>query len=672
MGMLSVLSLLASCGSQQTQSRVSPAIDFAAMDTTVAPTEDFYRYVNGSWMRNNPLPSAYSRYGAFDILADSARVDVRHIIEDIRKQKQQKGSNEYFIATLYNQAMDSTQLNKLSAEPLLRDLKVLQAIASKEELINYVAQQDQEYGSSLLFGSYVAADEKNSSINILHLSQVALSLGPRGYYLEQDEAMRNIRSEYLKYLAKVIALAGYSEQDALRMAHNKLKLETELAQISYSQVELRDTERNYNITNIPEFAQQYRGFDWLSYFEKRGLAVDQANFAQLDFLKKFDAWFAQVAIEDLRDKLIADIIDSSSSSLSDEFMSAYFDFYGRVISGRKEMKPRWERAVQLVNQVLGEAVGKVYVARYFSSEAKERMLTLVANLQKALAKRMEDLEWMSQETKVRALDKLNNFTVKIGYPNKWKDYSSLAIDESQTYYENLKAAARFAQADNIKDLGKPVDKSRWLMNPQEVNAYYMPTTNEICFPAAILQPPFFNVYADDAVNYGAIGVVIGHEMTHGFDDQGSMFDKEGNMNNWWTAEDAQKFSESTKRLAEQFSRNLVAPNLYADGELTLGENIADQGGIAVALDALKMTRGTESKIIDGLTAEQRFFIAYARLWGQNINEQEIVRLTKTDPHSLGELRVNQALKNIEAFHQAFKTKSGDKMYLSPEERITVW
>lgn len=669
-----LLGMAMSCNSQGggTSEYKAPAIDFTAIDSTVSPTEDFYLYANGAWMRNNPLPAAYSRYGSFDILRDSSTAQVRNIIEELSQKQHAKGSNEYRIATLYSQAMDSTARNDLGAKPILKDLERVEALKDKAELLAYVAQEDQEYGAAMLFGSYVAADDKNSTINILHLSHPGLSLGARDYYLEQDEAMKNIRTSYVAYLVKVLKLAGYKDADAERMANNKLKLETELAKISYSQVELRDAERNYNLLNVADFAGQYKNFDWLAYFKQRGLQVERANFGQLDFFKKFDAWFAGVSLDALKDKFVADIVDASANALSDDFDKANFDFYGKVISGRKEMKPRWERSVALVDGILGEAIGKAYVERHFSPVAKERMLTLVANLQKALGKRVEGLNWMSQETKEKALAKLNSFTVKIGYPDEWKDYSALNIDADEIYYDNLKAASRFAQADNLKDLGQPVDRKRWLMNPQDVNAYYMPTTNEICFPAAILQPPFFNVHADDAVNYGAIGVVIGHEMTHGFDDQGAMFDKDGNMNNWWTADDAAKFASSTKSLAAQFSKNLVAPNLYANGELTLGENIADQGGIAVAFEAMKMAVGNDAKSIDNLTPAQRFFIAYARLWGQNVSEQEIVRLTKIDPHSLGVLRVNQALKNISAFHEAFSTKPGDKMYLAPEERIVVW
>lgn len=671
-GVLCLTGLSVACAPKTNKNYSAPAIDFTAIDSAVNPTEDFYHFVNGQWLKNNPLPAAYSRYGSFDILGDSSTAQVHAIVEELAKGKYDKGTNEYRIATLYSQAMDSVTRNKLGAEPIKADLKAVQNIKTKAELVSYAAKQDQEYGAGVLFGSYVAADDKNSTMNILHLSQAGLALGPRDYYLENDESMKQIRTAYTKYLVDLAQLSGYSKEDAERISKNTLKIETELAKICYSQVELRDANHNYNITNIAEFAKAHKGFDWNAYFSQRGLKVATANFGQLEFFKKFDSWFATVSLDELKDKLTAEMLNSSANALGDKFVALNFDFYGRTISGKKEMKPRWERSVAVVDEVLGEAIGQEYVKKYFSPEAKERMLTLVSNLQKALAKRVEGLEWMSKDTKAKALAKLNSFTVKIGYPDKWKDYSSLDIDASKTYYENLKAASRFTQADNLKDLGKPVDRTKWLMNPQEVNAYYMPTTNEICFPAGILQPPFFNMNADDAVNYGAIGVVIGHEMTHGFDDQGSQFDKDGNMNNWWTAEDAAKFSATTKRLAAQFSENIVAPGVHANGDLTLGENIADQGGLSVAFEAMKLAIGNKQDKIDNLTPAQRFFIAYARLWGQNITEQEILRRTKTDPHSLGDLRVNQALKNVTAFHEAFSTKPGDKMYLAPEKRIVVW
>lgn len=665
-----------SCGQNQKEQRdvAVPAIDFTAMDSTVRAQDDFYHYVSGNWIRNNPLKPAYSRYGTFDILRDSSIAYVHHIVEELAAVKPQVGTNEYRIATIYRQAMDSVERNKQGVQPVMDELKEIQALGDKVSLVAYAAKQDQTYGAGVFFGSYVAADDMNSTMNILHLSQAGLALGSRDYYVEQDDATKAIRNGYVAYLEKILSLSGYSVDDARRMATNALKIETELAQMCYSNVELRDTQRNYNMTTIADFASTYKGFDWLGYFKQRGLDVEKANFGQLDYFKKFDAWFASMDIDAFKDYLLANTINGAASALSDEFEQAQFDFFGKQLSGKKEMHPRWKRSVSVVESLLGEALGQVYVKRHFSPKAKERMSILVSNLQKALGERIKGLSWMSEETKAKALDKLNNFTVKIGYPDEWKDYSDLDIQEENSYYQNLVNATKFAQADNLKDLGKPVDRAKWLMNPQDVNAYYMPTTNEICFPAGILQPPFFNVDADDPVNYGAIGVVIGHEMIHGFDDQGSNFDKDGNMINWWTPEDKQKFSESTERLVAQFAKNEVAPGVMADGKLTLGENIADNGGLTVAFLAMQMAAKDNPQPVktDGLTPEQRFFIAYARLWGQNINEAEILRLTKIDPHSLGLLRVNQALKNIDAFFEAFNIQPEDKMYLAPEERVVVW
>lgn len=672
-GALGLASLCLSCSQTATNEVKVPAIDLTAMDTTISPTADFYRYANGGWMAANPLPAAYSRYGSFDILRDSSRAQIHAIVEELIATKPtDKASNEYRVATLYGQAMDSTTRNKLGAEPIKPYLREVEALQDKAQVISYAAKQDQKYGDGTLFSSYVFTDMKNSNINIFHLGQTGLALGTRDYYIEDNDAMRTIRAGYITYLERIAQLAGYSETDAKRIAANTLKLETELAQFAYSQTELRDNLRNYNITNIADFASVNKGFDWQGYFNERGLKIETANFAQLDFFTAYDKWFAKVSIDELRDYLLASVLRGGANALDDKFNDASFDFYGRIIGGKKEQKPRWERSVAVVENVLGEALSQVYVKKHFSPKAKERMLTLVGNLQKALGQRVASLTWMSDSTKAKAQEKLQNFTVKIGYPDKWEDYSGLDIDASKTYFENLLSAQAFAQAKNMRDLGQPVDKAKWLMNAHEVNAYYMPTTNEICFPAGILQPPFFNVDADDAVNYGAIGVVIGHEMIHGFDDQGSNFDVNGNMINWWTPQDAEKFALTTKRLAVQFGANEVAPGVMANGELTLGENIADQGGLTIALAALKLAGGDTSAPIDKLTPIQRFFIAYARLWGQNINEQEILRLTKIDPHSLGELRVNQALKNIDAFHEAFGTKPGDAMYLAPEERIIVW
>ncbi len=657
----------------QSKQAENTGIDFAAMDTTVRLQDDFYHYVNGGWMKKNPLKPEYSRYGTFDILRDSSEYQIRGLVDKLLASEQEKGSNEYKIVTLYSQAMDSTSRNKLGVEPILPMIEAVKSLKSKADLIQFAAEKDQVDGSSIFFGSYVGADAKNSDMNILNLNQIYLSLGSKDYYLEDNEMMAGIRQAYEKYLKEVLMLANFSEEDAQRMAATRLKIEVELAKISYSNTELRDTQRNYNFLSIEDFAREYKAFDWLGYFKARGLNIEKANFAQLDFFKAFDKWFAKLNVNDYKDYLISRTVSGWANALSDEFVAKRFEFFGKKLSGLKEMRPRWKRSLGVVSSSMGEALGKEYVKEHFSPEAKERMLTLVANLQKALSKRVANLDWMSNETKAKAQEKLSSFVVKIGYPDKWEDYSSMAIDAEHTYVENLLAVYRFARKEEMDDLGKPVDRDQWLMNPQDVNAYYMPSTNEICFPAGILQPPFFNMNADDAVNYGAIGVVIGHEMTHGFDDQGANYDKAGNMNNWWTEEDLAKFKNSGAKLINLYGRNEVAPNLMANGALTLGENIADQGGLMIAFMAMEMAQeGKKVENIDGLTSAQRFFIAYARLWGQNINAEGIVNLTKKDPHSLGILRVNQALQNIEAFYKAFDIKEGDRLYLAPEERAVVW
>ncbi|KGN75572.1 peptidase M13 [Porphyromonas gulae] len=649
-----------------------PAIDLSAMDTSVRPQDDFYRYCNGNWMKNNPLKPAYSRYGSFDILRDSTLERVHLIVDNLAAGQYEVGTNEYRIATLYRQAMDSVKRNKDGAAPLKEDLREIEAIADRAAMVKYAAAKD-NMGGGTFFGSYVYADPKNSEMNIFHITQTGLALDNRDYYLKQDAKSQQIREAYVAYLNKIAKLAGYDEEAATRIAENAMKMETELAQICYSKEELRDTHRNYNKMAVKEFTDKYQGFDWTTYLADRQLAsLEEWDVAQLDFFKKFDSWFAKADLNEMKDYLLAGTISGAANYLSDDFEQARFDFFGKTLSGTTEMHPRWKRSVGMVSGLLGEALGEVYVKQYFPPEAKERMLKLVKNLQTALGERINMLTWMGDSTKMKAQEKLNSFIVKIGYPDKWKDYSKMEI-KGDSYYADIKRATKWMHDDNMADLGKPVDRERWLMNPQDVNAYYNPTTNEICFPAAILQPPFFNMDADDAVNYGGIGVVIGHEMTHGFDDQGRNFDKDGNMINWWTAEDAQKFEATARKLADQFSEIYVADGVRANGNMTLGENIADQGGLLVSYLAFRnAAKGEVMEEIDGFTPDQRFFIGYARLWGQNIRPEEVLRLTQIDVHSLGELRVNQALRNIDAFYEAFNIQPSDKMYLEPEKRVVVW
>lgn len=668
---------LSSCGGEKKQGDEAtkldsvPAINLTALDTTIRPQDDFYHFANGGWIKANPLKPAYSRYGTFDILRERSLEQIHGIVDELMAGTYKTGTNEYRVSVLYSQAMDSVKRNELGVQPIIDELKAIEAISTKEALIDYAVKMDNE-GNATLFGTYVGADAKNSDMNILSLYQTGLALGTKDYYL--DSANKEIIDAYNQYVEKIALLSGYTPEDAKRISANNIAISRQIATMSYSQEELRDSERNYNMLEVKKFAAENPGFDWTRYVAGRGLdKLEKWDVAQLDYFKKFSAWFATADLQQLKDWILASTIDGYTGYLSDDFYQASFDFYSTKMSGVKEMHPRWRRAVNLVNGTLGEALGEVYVKKYFPAEAKERMITLVSNLQSALKDRISQLTWMSDETKAKAVEKLSNFTVKIGYPDQWKDYSKLQISADKSFVENLRAATKFEHDRNMADLGQKVDRSRWLMNPQDVNAYYMPSTNEICFPAGILQPPFFNLYADDAVNYGGIGVVIGHEMTHGFDDQGCAFDKDGNMNNWWTDVDKKSFTAAGKKLADQFSKIRISGDVYANGAYTLGENIADQGGLLVSYLALqKALGGKEVAPIDGYTAAQRFFIAYARLWGQNITPEEEIRLTKIDVHSLGVNRVNQALKNIDAFYEAFDIQPTDSMYIAPEERVVVW
>ena len=646
-----------------------PAIDSTALDRSVRPQGDFYRFTNGGWMAANPLKGEYSRYGAFDILRDSS-LAITHDILRTELNGAEAGSEGAKAKALYDMAMDSTKLNADGAKPILSELERIDAIGTKDELVHYLAQRSNE-GFPHLFTPYVNADEKNSDMNILSLYQTGLIMGDKSYY-EDNAAFAKYQDEYRKFISKLYSLSGVADPD--KMAAKCYDTEKSLAGILYSKEELRDTERNYNKVDTTTFFRSFT-FPWSTYFAERdGLAGNfkELNVAQYDYFKRFDKWYAQTPLEDIKNLLKAYTISEAAPYLSDDFRKASWEFNGKTMTGAKEMKPRWKSAVAMVENHMGEVIGKVYVEKHFPPEAKDRMIKLIDNLKSALSERINALEWMSAETKEKAQEKLGTFTVKVGYPDKWEDYSKIQVVDS-SLYDYIRSINKFETDKNIADLNKPVDKDKWFMTPQTVNAYYNPTTNEICFPAGILQPPFFNMDADDAVNYGAIGVVIGHEITHGFDDQGSKYDKDGNMVNWWTKEDAAKFEQATSKLADQYSNIVVADGLNANGKLTLGENIADQGGLMISFQALnKALEGKQAETIDGWTPAQRFFIAYGRIWGQNIRPEEMVRLTKIDPHSLGEFRVNQALKNIPAFYEAFDVQPGDPMYLAPEDRVLVW
>lgn len=664
------LMLLSACNSKQ----LSTGIDTANLDTTIIPQEDFYAFACGGWMKNNPLPAEYSRFGTFDEVGLKSMEQVNTLVQDLAKQQHPKGSVAQKIADIYNLAMDTARRNTEGIEPLRATLLEVESISSKDELPRLLGAST-EYG---LFDMYVEADIMNSTKNLLYEGQGGYALGEKEYYIDEDDHTKMIRAEYLKHIARMFELCGYEDGDAA--AQTVLRIETRLAKAAKDNVELRDPLGNYHLMTIAELQEAVPQLNWQEFFNAMFAGLEEHRpdtvcIGQPEQLQEIGRMLAEESLEDIKTLFRWQVIDGAAGYLTDELYNQNFAFYGKILSGKQEPSQLWKRAIGIVNGTLGEGIGQEYVKVYFPEENKKRMLDLVHNLQKSLSQRIDGLDWMSDETKVKAQEKLAAFTIKIGYPDKWKDYSKLEIDPSETFYANLQRAARFEINDALDELGKPVDRDKWYMNPQTVNAYYNPTTNEICFPAGILQPPFFDMSADDAFNYGAIGVVIGHEMTHGFDDQGAQFDKEGNLNNWWTEEDKAKFDAQTAALADYFSSFEVAPGVHANGKFTLGENIADHGGLQVSFNALKniLAEGKFNGECDGeFSPEQRFFLAYANVWANNIRPEEILVRTKSDPHSLGRYRVNGALPQIGAWYEAWEVTEESPMYVAPENRVHIW
>ena len=664
---------LASCNTPQKEVVKIAAINPANMDTTVAAGTDFYEYACGGWIKNNPLKPEYARFGTFDQLLENNQEQLRVLIEELSATPHEAGSVAGKIGALYAMGLDSTKLNADGVAPIKEELAAINALATKSDVSKMVATLHKE-GMAPFFALFVDADEKNSAMNIVQLYQAGIGMGDRDYYLLEDEGSAKMRDAYRAYINKLFTLAGSSPEQADAAVDAVMKIEKAIAEISYGREDLRDSQKNYNKLAYEDFKQIESPLDWDVYFESMGLAgLKELDAKQINFYKDMNKALQNTTVDEQKYYLAFNLLSAAAPYLSDDFVDADFEFYGKVMSGKQEQQPRWKRSLNTVNGALGEAVGEMYVEKYFPASSKEKMLTLVGNLQTALSERINGLEWMSDTTKAKAQEKLAAFTVKIGYPDKWRDYSGLEIKDD-SYWANVRRSNIFDMAYQLADVDKPVDKSRWHMNPQTVNAYYNPTTNEICFPAAILQPPFFNPDADDAVNYGAIGVVIGHEMTHGFDDQGRNYDKDGNLIDWWTAEDAVRFKERADKLVDQYDQIIVIDTLHANGRFTLGENIADHGGLLVAHQAyLNSLKGKETPApIDGFTNEQRFFLGYATLWGQNIRPQEIRRRTKIDPHSLGKWRVNAALRNIAPFYAAFDIKEGDPMFMAPADRVVIW
>lgn len=648
-------------------------VNKADMDMSVRPGDDFYQYAGGGWLKANPMKPEYSSYGVFNDLAETNRKQIRELFENLSKEKHAFGSVGQKVADLYNMAMDSVRLNKEGAAPLQKDLDKVKAFSKKADFTAFIADQHLYMGNPF-FGIGVDTDLKNSDLNVMWLSAGTSGLPDRDYYLNTDADSKKKQEAYRAYLSKIFQLSGYKKKEAEKAAKVIYNIEYQFAEAKMSRAEARDYNKLYNIYTIDMLQKNYPAIQWAKYFELMGVKdVKQVILTEPKVMAVAQKLMSTLSEQDIKYYVAGLIIKSSTSVLSDDFVNANFDFYGRLLNGQKEQKARWKRALGFPNSLLGEAVGELYVSKYFAGESKAKMLKLIDNLRKALATRIANLTWMNDTTKINALVKLNSFTVKVGYPDKWRDYSKLTIDPAKSLYDNVAAATYVETLRNLEKFGKPVDKSEWGMTPQTVNAYYNPTTNEICFPAAILQAPFFDVNADDATNYGAIGVVIGHEMTHGFDDQGRNFNADGNMVDWWTAGDSKRFTAAAEKLAAQFDQITVVGDLKANGHLTLGENIADQGGLRISYDAFKTTQQfQEGKEIDGFTPAQRFYLSYGRIWAEHMTEEAIYQQTKSDPHSIGRNRVNATLRNIDTWYDAFGVKEGDKMWLAPAERAIVW
>ena len=660
------LSAFAACGPQ---GAVAPALDLTNLDTTVSPKADFYRYATGGWQDKNPLKPEFSRYGSFDAIAETTQENLNELFESMATLKAAPGTVDQKISDLYKMALDSTTRNNLGAEPIKPYIAEIQAVSTMDELADLLGKMNL-YGDGGFFGAGVDADLTDSDNQVLYLGQGGLGMGDRDYYLLESNA--ELKAGYKAFLEKALSLAGL--ENAAELAEKDLQIEDAMAPIFWSREQNRDMQAIYNPMSSADIDARWPELRFGRVCAACGIPSQEKIIVQQpSYFDGLNKLFKDTDLETLKAYVLAQFVSGQCGSLSDDFYTASWEFFSHQMGGAQEQRPRWKRAMSVPNSLLGEAVGQMYVERYFPASSKEKMVTLVENLRTALGQHIDSLEWMSDETKAKAREKLAAFTVKIGYPDKWKDYSTLDINPENTYYENLRNASAWYVQDNLSKLGKPTDKTEWGMTPQTVNAYYNPTTNEICFPAAILQKPFFDPNADEAVNYGGIGVVIGHEMSHGFDDQGSMFDAKGNMENWWTEEDKAKFDALGDKLAAQFDEVEILPGIHANGRYTLGENIGDHGGLSIAFTAMENAiAGNDPGLIDGFTPAQRFYLSYGAIWAQNITDQEKARLTNLDPHSLAVNRVNVSIRNFQTFFDAFDIHEGDPMFRPEEERVHIW
>ena len=650
-------------------------IDLSNLDRSYDPSDNFYKFACGGWQKNNPLPADFASYGTFSKLDDKAKNQVKSLIEGLSSHPEAKikGTNAQKVNDLFRLGMDVERLNKEGAAPLSPFLERIGKFED-EGILNLLAWMHVGLTNSF-FMTGVGPDPRDSDKNIVHLGETGLGLGDRDYYLERNEENDRILEAYKEYIFKLMRLAGYSDEESSRVRDNVIYIETELAKHKMTREQRRDPQARFNIHSLEELENKFPNFNWKEYFSLLELGpISELNILSPAYFEFINSFLPSLTSQQIKDYLSFEVVADSSNLLSEEFENVNFEMFGKVMSGMEQQHPRWRRVMTIPNSMLGEAVGALYVEKYFPPRNKEYMLKLVENLRSALAKHIDELEWMSASTKLKALEKLDALRVKIGYPDSWRDYSGIDINPEKSYLENVYNASVWYTKYNFDKLNRKVDKAEWHMTPQTVNAYYNPSSNEICFPAAILQPPYFDPEADDALNYGAIGVIIGHEMTHGFDDQGRKFDKEGNLNNWWQEEDVQKFNALADRLVNQFDEVEVAPGVKANGKYTLGENIADQGGLRVALTALQNSSDFENteREIDGFSRLQRFYLAYANVWAGNIRKEEVLVRTKIAPHSLGINRVNVTLKNLSPFIDAFDIREGDNMFRPEGERVVIW
>ena len=659
--------------SANAQSQVS-GIDKKNMNLNVKPGTDFYQYAAGGWLKSHPLDAEHTNNGAFTDLYEENQKRIQELILEYASKPQKQGTLEQKIGTLYNMLMDSVRLNREGWEPLKPTLARIAAIKTNKEYQLVTAELDRRGENTMMFGIGVGADMRNASMNIVSVGQGGLGLGTRDYYLNNDPQTLKVREAYKTYLKNLFKMVGNDEATATKKVDAIMAIETRIAKVSYSKVQLRDIDKNYHKMSYNDLVLNFPGIDWGNVFLQTGFPpFDAVDVGQPEPIHEVEKILADTNLDDLKAYAEIKVISGATSQLSDAFRAESFKF-SSVLSGAQQDRPRWKRAVATVSNVFGEAIGKLYVEKYFPESSKQRMIELVKNLQEALAQRIQEATWMSAATKAQAKDKLDNFIVKIGYPDKWRDYSGLQINDKLSLYANMQNVSEFFLQDELnRKVNKPVDKMEWGMTPQTINAYYNPTTNEICFPAAILQPPFFDPNADDAVNYGGIGAVIGHEMSHGFDDQGSQFDKTGNQRDWWTAQDKKNFQERSKVLVDHFGKVEVVNGKKVNGQLTLGENIGDNGGLNIAFRALQNSMKTKPlKTLDGFTPEQRFFLSWARVWAGNARPEYLEYLITVDPHSPNMARVNAALPEIDAWYDAFKIKKGDKLFIPANKRAHIW